>query len=114
MALVPLERNVGGVACVVKIISRQHSHLRAKNKNVSRHHPARFWEPRTCTTCRRFRWRTSTFAALTCTGKAILLDDIIDALERDADHFQPSTITYVVGERDDLYARLVQAGVLVL
>ena len=49
----------------------------------------------------------------TCTGKAILLDDIIDALERDADHFQTSSITYVVGERDDLYARLVQAGVLV-
>lgn len=57
-------------------------------------------------TCPRLGMRT-------CTGKAILLDDIIDALERDASHFQTSSITYVVGERDDLYARLVQAGVLV-
>ena len=48
----------------------------------------------------------------TCTGKAILLDDVIDALERDGSHFQTTNITYVVGEQDGLYPRLLQAGVL--
>jgi m7GpppX diphosphatase len=45
-------------------------------------------------------------------GKAILLDDVIDALERDPHHFQKANITYMVGERDPLHAKLVEAGAL--
>lgn len=45
-------------------------------------------------------------------GKAILLDDVIDALERDPHHFQKASITYMVGERDPLHAKLVEAGAL--
>lgn len=48
----------------------------------------------------------------TCTGKAILLDDIIDALQRNPDHFQTCSITFVVGECDNLYTRLSEAGKL--
>lgn len=60
------------------------------------------------------------FAAITCrnlvsstsVGKAILLDDIIDALLRDRSHFRRSSLTYMVGERDPLHALLVEAGAL--
>jgi m7GpppX diphosphatase len=58
------------------------------------------------------------FAALSCpamgastaAGKALLLDDIIDALDRDADHFATAALSFVVGERDPLFARLAAAG----
>ena len=39
-----------------------------------------------------------------------MLDDIIDWIEKDADHFATTSLTYVVGERDPLFARLVEAG----
>ena len=61
------------------------------------------------------------FAVLTCptlggttaVGKAILLDDILDALQKDGDHFATASLTYVVGERDPLFAKLVVAGAVV-
>tara|TARA_B110001452_G_scaffold128536_1_gene106806 strand:- start:200 stop:1114 length:915 start_codon:yes stop_codon:yes gene_type:complete len=60
------------------------------------------------------------FAALTCpgmgastaAGKAILLEDIIDWLERDGTHFQTASLSFVVGDRDPLYKRLVESGAL--
>lgn len=60
------------------------------------------------------------FAAITCpgagattfVGKAILLDDIIDSLQRDPNHFKTANLSFVVGERDPLHARLVDAGAL--
>ena len=58
------------------------------------------------------------FSVLTCpalgastsVGKAILLDDIIDWLERDPDHFATANLTFAVGERDPLFAKLEEAG----
>ena len=58
------------------------------------------------------------FSVLTCpalgastsVGKAILLDDIIDWLERDPEHFATANLTFAVGERDPLFAKLEEAG----
>ena len=58
------------------------------------------------------------FAVLTCpalgastsVGKAILLDDIVDSLERDPEHFATANLTFAVGERDPLFAKLEAAG----
>ena len=60
------------------------------------------------------------FAALTCpamganvaAGKAILLDDVIDALERDGGHFETANLSILVGENDPLYKRLADANAL--
>lgn len=43
-------------------------------------------------------------------GKAILLDDVIDALERDPRHFETAALTFTVGEGDKLFAALKEAG----
>lgn len=43
-------------------------------------------------------------------GKALLLDDVIDALERDPSHFETAAITYAVGKGDKLYGALRAAG----
>jgi m7GpppX diphosphatase len=43
-------------------------------------------------------------------GKAILLDDVIDWLERDPTHFETAAITFSVGEGDKLFAALKAAG----
>jgi m7GpppX diphosphatase len=67
-----------------------------------------------------FWWVHIHFAALTCTaagaatavGKAVLLDDIVDNLIRDPDHYANASLTVVVGERDPLYLRLRQAGAI--
>ena len=48
--------------------------------------------------------------ASTAAGKALLLDDIIDALERAPDHFATASLSFVVGERDPLFAHLARAG----
>jgi m7GpppX diphosphatase len=39
-------------------------------------------------------------------GKAVLLDDVIDALEADGEHYARAALTYTVGEREPLYGRL--------
>lgn len=43
-------------------------------------------------------------------GKALLLDDVIDALEKDPAHFERTAITYTVGKNDKLYDALRAAG----
>lgn len=43
-------------------------------------------------------------------GKAILLDDVVDALERDPRHYETAAITFTVGEGDKLFAALKGAG----
>ncbi|KAG8458508.1 hypothetical protein KFE25_003043 [Diacronema lutheri] len=43
-------------------------------------------------------------------GKALLLDDVIDQLERDPMHFARAAITYAIGSNDTLYAALRAAG----
>mmetsp|Transcript_19937 Transcript_19937/g.45989 ORF Transcript_19937/g.45989 Transcript_19937/m.45989 type:complete len:309 (-) Transcript_19937:737-1663(-) len=61
------------------------------------------------------------FAALSCpamgaslsAGKAVLLDDVIDCLERDGRHFEMASITFVVGARDALCTKLREAAAIV-
>jgi m7GpppX diphosphatase len=48
----------------------------------------------------------------TSVGKALLLDDIIDWLECDGQHFEKASLTIIVGERDPLHARLLEIGAL--
>jgi len=67
-----------------------------------------------------FWWAHIHFAALTCTaagatatvGKAVLLDDIVDNLLRDPDHYATAALTMVVGEQDPLFHRLREAGAI--
>ena len=68
---------------------------------------------RTCTTF-PFWMAHIHFSVLTCSalgastsvGKAILLDDIIDWLERDPEYFVTANLTFAVGERDPLFSKL--------
>eukprot|EP00908_Phaeocystis_cordata_P011331 Transcript_22200.p4 GENE.Transcript_22200~~Transcript_22200.p4 ORF type:complete len:331 (+),score=143.84 Transcript_22200:79-993(+) len=54
------------------------------------------------------------FAALTCAavgggtsvGKAVLLEDIIDNLERDGEHYAKCSLSFGLGESEPLFARL--------
>jgi hypothetical protein len=48
----------------------------------------------------------------TIVGKALLLDDIIDWLERDDQYFETASLTIMVGERDPLHSRLLEIGAL--
>lgn len=65
-----------------------------------------------------FWWAHVHFSALTCpamgsttsVGKAILLDDIIDNLERDASYYETASLSFVVGDREPLYKLLRAAG----
>jgi m7GpppX diphosphatase len=65
-----------------------------------------------------FWWAHIHFSALTCpnlgvttsVGKAILLDDIIDHLERDSSFFANANLTICIGEKDPLFSRLEHGG----
>eukprot|EP00967_Tisochrysis_lutea_P133101 scaffold233065_cov36-Tisochrysis_lutea.AAC.3 len=67
-----------------------------------------------------FWWGHVHFASLTCpamsvttsVGKAILLDDIIDNLQRDPEHYQNTSLTMVVGEGEPLFTHLCKAGAM--
>ena len=50
--------------------------------------------------------------ASTAAGKAILLDDVIDRLDSDGEHFARCALTFVVGARDALYPKLRAAGAI--
>ena len=45
-------------------------------------------------------------------SQAILLDDVIDALERDGGHFETANLSILVGDNDPLYKRLADANAL--
>lgn len=40
-------------------------------------------------------------------GKAILLDDVIEHLEKDGDHYAKCSLTITIGEQEELYPKLM-------